>query len=193
MDRAGFLLPLAALTLLATITACGSAQRPASASFATASPPQASAGAAASAMDEEVRAPSTAVAPEGLYRTPVRESPTDAPPAAAPPPSVAPTVPATAPARPAPDAAFGFAPARGGGAGDVGVQEELMRRNEASLAAALGECRTICSAAGNICVAAGEVCRLVGADDTRCARARSRCADAGRRRDGACPTCPTIR
>ncbi len=80
-----------------------------------------------------------------------------------------------------------------GGGDAIAAQEDVIRRNDAALAAALGECRTICAAAGNICVAAGEICRLTTDRDLRCERARARCNDAGRRRDGTCPTCPSPR
>ncbi len=100
----------------------------------------------------------------------------------------------------------GTAPARGP---DGVVDEEAERdarivqwegeiqRQRAALAASLAQCRDICAAAGNVCTAAFEICRLTGdlsntnARDGRCARARTACLDAGRRRDGACPTCPS--
>lgn len=70
-------------------------------------------------------------------------------------------------------------------------------RQQTSLAASLSQCRDICAAAGNVCTAAAEICRLTGdltranARDGRCVRARTACLDAGRRRDGACPVCPS--
>jgi hypothetical protein len=89
------------------------------------------------------------------------------------------------------------------------AQDEEARREEAlarweaeldrardELAATVGQCRVICMAATNVCAATREICRLTGdataarAHDARCARARERCLDAARRRDGACPACP---
>lgn len=104
------------------------------------------------------------------------------------------TTPSFRPAPPIAPASVAPPPDSAQGGGDViAAQEDVIRRNDAALAAALGECRTICAAAGNICVAAGEICRLTSDRDLRCERARGRCTDAGRRRDGACPTCPSPR
>lgn len=75
--------------------------------------------------------------------------------------------------------------------------EAEIDRQRAGLAASLAQCRDICAAAGNVCTAASEICRLTGdlsranARDARCTRARTACLDAGRRRDGACPVCPS--
>lgn len=74
--------------------------------------------------------------------------------------------------------------------------EAQLQRGRDELAATATQCRVICMAASNVCTATREICRLTGdlipaqARDPRCARARSACIDAGRRRDGACPVCP---
>jgi hypothetical protein len=74
--------------------------------------------------------------------------------------------------------------------------EAQLQRGRDELAATATQCRVICMAASNVCTATREICRLTGdliagvARDPRCARARSACVDAGRRRDGACPVCP---
>jgi hypothetical protein len=84
--------------------------------------------------------------------------------------------------------------------------EATLARYEAQLQAAVARlsadaatCRDVCGASATICRAAGEICRLTqDADrdpprDARCRNARVACEDAGRRRDGACPTCPDAR
>ncbi len=102
-------------------------------------------------------------------------------------------------------------PSRGGGPQD-GLSAEAERpeaalaRYESQLRAAVARisadaatCRDVCGASATICRAAGEICRLTqDADrtpprDPRCRNARVACEDAGRRRDGACPTCPDAR
>lgn len=97
----------------------------------------------------------------------------------------------------------------GGGASDgtataVDV-EAALRVYEARLGAAVtllradaATCRDVCGASTTICRAAAEICRLTGDDDRearhpRCRSARLSCAEAGRQRDGACPTCPDAR
>jgi hypothetical protein len=71
-----------------------------------------------------------------------------------------------------------------------------LQRGRDELGASVGQCRVICMAASHVCTATREICRLTGdliaaqPRDVRCARARSACIDAGRRRDGACPVCP---
>jgi len=91
-----------------------------------------------------------------------------------------------------------------GGGGDEEARREAtiarweaqLQRGRDELAATATQCRVICMAASNVCTATREICRLTGdliagqPRDVRCARARSACVDAGRRRDGACPVCP---
>lgn len=117
-------------------------------------------------------------------------------------------VPAPEP-RPAPPAPP--RPSRVGGPQDAVTPEAerpeaALARYEAQLRAAVARisadaatCRDLCGASATICRAAGEICRLTqDADrapprDPRCRNARLACEDAGRRRDGACPTCPDAR
>lgn len=74
--------------------------------------------------------------------------------------------------------------------------EAQIAQGLAAFAAPEPECRDICRASDGVCAAAREICRLTGDAeaehplDLRCARAREACADAGRQRDGRCPTCP---
>jgi len=77
--------------------------------------------------------------------------------------------------------------------------ESQLRAAVARISADAATCRDVCGASATICRAAGEICRLTqDADrtpprDPRCRSARVACEDAGRRRDGACPTCPDAR
>lgn len=77
--------------------------------------------------------------------------------------------------------------------------ESQLRAAVARISADAATCRDVCGASASICRAAGEICRLTqDADrapprDPRCRNARVACEDAGRRRDGACPTCPDAR
>ncbi|MEZ4391312.1 MAG: hypothetical protein R3A48_09475 [Polyangiales bacterium] len=92
----------------------------------------------------------------------------------------------------------------GGVAGGVNL-EAALSMYEARLGAAVtllradaATCRDVCGASATICRAAAEICRLTGDDDReaahpRCRSARLSCAEAGRQRDGACPTCPDAR
>jgi hypothetical protein len=104
----------------------------------------------------------------------------------------APTPPEARPATPPRDAADEVA--------------EAVRGYQAQIAAAVtaiaadgAACRDVCGATTVICRAASELCSLTGdgdrgdARDPRCRNARSACADASRRRDGACPLCPEPR
>jgi hypothetical protein len=77
--------------------------------------------------------------------------------------------------------------------GTIAAYEAQIERERQGMAAGMAECRDICRAAGSICTAATEICRLAGDADARCTRARGACVDAGRARDGACPTCPPVR
>lgn len=78
----------------------------------------------------------------------------------------------------------------------IGGLEAQIAQGLAAFAAPEPECREICRASDGVCAAAREICRLTGDAeaehplDLRCARAREACADAGRQRDGRCPTCP---
>jgi hypothetical protein len=80
--------------------------------------------------------------------------------------------------------------------GSIARWEAELQRGRDELAASVGQCRVICMAATHVCTATREICRITGdliaaqPRDVRCARARSACIDAGRRRDGACPVCP---
>ncbi len=77
--------------------------------------------------------------------------------------------------------------------GSIAAYQAQIERERQGMASGMTECRDICRAAGSICTAAAEICRLAGDADARCTRARGACVDAGRTRDGACPTCPPAR
>lgn len=116
-------------------------------------------------------------------------------------PTGVPSSPLDAPARPERSVGGGVA----GGADSAADLDAALNRVEARLGAAVtllradaATCRDVCGASTTICRAAAEICRLTGDGDReaanpRCRHARLSCADAGRQRDGACPTCPDTR
>lgn len=74
--------------------------------------------------------------------------------------------------------------------GELTRLEARIEAGRAALSTAGADCARVCAAAANLCEAAGEACRLARDDSPRCARARSSCAEATLRREGACPACP---
>lgn len=195
----------ASLAWLALSAGCAIA-RPPAASAPTAAAQQAreeSATSAAAQWQGGPSAPPAPTTPSLQMQLPGRQPLGGA--AVAPAPSAAP------PAEPRPEPPAPLRPSRVGGPQDasspeVERPEAALAWHEAQLRAAVARisadaatCRDLCGASATICRAAGEICRLTqDADratprDPRCRNARLACDDAGRRRDGACPTCPDAR
>ena len=82
-------------------------------------------------------------------------------------------------------------PSDGDEARETRIASAVRRIRDEQLRLATGPvCHDVCYATATMCTAAGELCRLTGVEDARCVRAREACDDAGRQRDGTCPSCP---